>query len=63
LLNKKQQLETIVDTVENAVKGKRTVAVRRFRIGGPVRESHLFVSIIEDRTAQTEAAAPTGVAA
>jgi hypothetical protein len=49
--------------VENAVKGKRTVAVRQLRIGGPVRESHLFVSIIEDRTAQTEAAAPTGVAA
>jgi hypothetical protein len=30
----------------------RTVAVRRFQIGGPDRESHLFVGMIEDRTDQ-----------
>ena len=63
LLDQKQQLEAIVDTVENAVKGRRTIAVRRLQIGGPDRESHLFVSMIEDRTAQAEVAAPTGVAA
>ena len=54
LLERKQQLEVIVDTVDNPVKGRRTIAVRRLQIGGPDRESHLFVSMIEDRTGQTE---------
>ena len=63
LLERKQQLEVIVDTVDNPVKGRRTIAVRRLQIGGPGRESHLFVSMIEDRTAQTEVAARTGAAA
>jgi PAS domain S-box-containing protein len=63
LLERKQQLEAIVDTVENPVKGRRTIAVRRLQIGGPDRESHLFVSMIEDRTGQTEIAAQTEVAA
>ena len=62
-LERKQQLEAIVDTVENPVKGRRTIAVRRLQIGGPDRESHLFVSMIEDRTGQTEIAAQTEVAA
>ena len=63
LLARKQQLEAIVDTVDNPVRGRRTIAVRRLQIGGPDRESHLFVSMIEDRTGQTEVAAQTGVAA
>jgi len=63
LLERKQQLEVIVDTVDNPVRGRRTIAVRRLQIGGPDRESHLFVSMIEDRTGQTEVVAQTGVAA
>ncbi|WOH54288.1 PAS-domain containing protein [Bradyrhizobium sp. sBnM-33] len=63
LLERKQQLETIVDTVDNPVKGRRTIAVRRLQIGGPERESHLFVSMVEDRTGQTDIAAPTEAAA
>ncbi|MDE5452440.1 PAS domain-containing protein [Bradyrhizobium sp. CSA112] len=63
LLERKQQLEAIVDTVDNPVRGRRTIAVRRLQIGGPDRESHLFVSMVEDRTGQTEVAAQTGVAA
>jgi len=57
LLERTQQLETIVDTVDNPVRGRRTIAVRRLQIGGPDRESYLFVSMIEDRTGQTVAAA------
>jgi len=57
LLERKQQLEVIVDTVDNPIKGQRTIAVRRLQIGGPDRESHLFVSMIEDRTGRIEAAA------
>jgi PAS domain S-box-containing protein len=57
LLERKQQLEVIVDTVDNPIKGRRTIAVRRLQIGGPDRESHLFVSMIEDRTGRIEAAA------
>jgi PAS domain S-box-containing protein len=52
-----QQPEAIVDTVDNPVKGRRTIAVRRLQVGGPDRESHLFVSMVEDRTDQTGAAA------
>jgi len=51
LIAQKQQLEPIVDTVDNPAGGKRTVAVRRLQVGGPDHESHLFVSMIEDRTA------------
>ena len=50
LMAQKQQLEPIVDVVDNPDGGKRTVAVRRLQIGGPDRESHVFVSMIEDRT-------------
>jgi len=57
LMEREQQLETIVDTVDNPVRGRRTIAVRRLQIGGPDRESHLFVSMVQDRTDQTEAAA------
>jgi PAS domain S-box-containing protein len=51
LIARRQQLDPIVDTVDNPAGGKRTVAVRRLQIGGPDHESHLFVSMIEDRTA------------
>ena len=56
-IERKQQTETIVDTVDNPVRGRRTIAVRRLQVGGPDRESHLFVSMVEDRTDQTGAAA------
>ena len=52
LLTQDQQLEAIVDTIDNPIKGRRTIAVRRLQVGGPDRESHLFVSMIEDRTDQ-----------
>src|ERR1700730_11096230 len=52
LLGQEHQLEAIVDTVDNPVRGRRTIAVRRLQVGGPDRESHLFVSMIEDRTDQ-----------
>jgi PAS domain S-box-containing protein len=51
LIAQKQQLDPIVDTVDNPVGGKRIVAVRRLQVGGPDHESHLFVSMIEDRSA------------
>ena len=57
LLAQKQQLHPIVDVVDNPVKGRRTIAVRRLQVGGPDRESHLFVSMVEDRTAATASAA------
>ena len=56
-IERKQQSEAIVDTVDNPVRGRRTIAVRRLQVGGPDRESHLFVSMVEDRTDQTGAAA------
>jgi len=52
LLAHDQQLEAIVDTIDNPTVGRRTIAVRRLQIGGPDRESHLLVSMIEDRTDQ-----------
>lgn len=56
LLAQNQQLEEIVDTVDNPRRGRRTIAVRRLQVGGPDRESHLLVSMVEDRTDQTKAA-------
>jgi hypothetical protein len=60
LLAQEQQLDAIIDTVDNPVRGRRTVAIRRLQVDGPDRESHLLVSMIEDRTDQARAA---GVAA
>ena len=60
LLAQEQQLDAIIDTVDNPVRGRRTVAIRRLQVDGPDRESHLLVSMIEDRTDQAHAA---GVAA
>ncbi len=56
LLGQEHQLDAIVDTMDNPVKGRRTVAIRRLQVGGPDRESHLFVSMIEDRTDQANVA-------
>lgn len=60
LLVQNQQLEAIIDTVESPRTGRRTIAVRRLQVGGVDRESHLLVSMVEDRTEQAKAA---GVAA
>ena len=57
LIERKQQAEVIVDTVDNPVRGRRTIAVRRLQVGGPDRDSHLFVSMVEDRTDQVGTAA------
>jgi PAS domain S-box-containing protein len=57
MISQKQQLEPIIDTVDNPVRGKRRIAVRRLQIGGPQDESHLFVSMFEDRTDLASAAA------
>ena len=56
LLTQDQQLEAMVDTIDNPIKGRRTIAVRRLQIGGPDGESHLLVSMIEDRTDQANVA-------
>jgi PAS domain S-box-containing protein len=56
LLTQDQQLEAIVDTIDNPIRGRRTIAVRRLQVGGPDGESHLFVSMIEDRTDQANVA-------
>jgi PAS domain S-box-containing protein len=56
LLTQDQQLEPIVDTIDNPTRGRRTIAVRRLQIDGPDRESRLLVSMIEDRTEQTNVA-------
>ena len=56
LLTQYRQLETIVDTIDNPVRGRRVIAVKRLQGGGPDRESHLFVSMIEDRTDQADVA-------
>jgi PAS domain S-box-containing protein len=56
LLTQDQQLEPIVDTIENPTRGRRTIAVRRLQIDGPDHESRLLVSLIEDRTEQTNVA-------
>ncbi len=56
LLAQNQQLEAIVDTVDDPRRGRRTIAVRRLQVGGPDRESHLLVSMVEDRTDQANVA-------
>jgi PAS domain-containing protein len=52
LLEQEQQFDPIVDTIDNPVRGPRTIAVRRLQVGGPDRESHLYVSMFEDRTVE-----------
>ncbi|MEK9283431.1 MULTISPECIES: PAS-domain containing protein [unclassified Bradyrhizobium] len=57
LLAQKQQLEPIVDTIDNPVRGRRVICARRIQIGGAGEESHMFVTMVEDRTEKMVAAA------
>jgi PAS domain S-box-containing protein len=51
LLAADQQSEVTVRTVDTPNNGRRALSVRRLRIAGEAGESHIFLSIIEDRTA------------
>lgn len=57
LLAQKQQLEPIVDTIDNPVRGRRVICARRLQIGDAGEESHTFVTLVEDRADQMGAAA------
>jgi PAS domain S-box-containing protein len=57
LLAQKQQLEPIVDTIDNPTRGRRVISARRVQIGGAGEESHMFVTMVEDRTEKMVAAA------
>jgi len=50
LLAQKQQLEPIIDTIDNPTHGRRVISARRVQIGGAGEESHMFVTMVEDRT-------------
>ncbi|MBR0929708.1 PAS-domain containing protein [Bradyrhizobium diazoefficiens] len=57
LLAQKQQLEPIVDTIDNPARGRRVICARRIQVGGASEESHMFVTMVEDRTEKAAAAA------
>ncbi|TYL82857.1 PAS-domain containing protein [Bradyrhizobium cytisi] len=57
LLAQKQQLEPIIDTIDNPTRGRRVISARRVQIGGASEESHMFVTMVEDRTEKMVAAA------
>ena len=57
LLAQKQQLEPIVDTIDSPARGRRVISARRVQIGGAGEESHMFVTMVEDRTEKMVAAA------
>lgn len=57
LLAQKQQLEPIIDTIDNPARGRRLISARRVQIGGAGEESHMFVTMVEDRTEKMAAAA------
>lgn len=57
LLAQKQQLEPIIDTIDNPARGRRVISARRIQIGGAAEESHMFVTMVEDRTEKMVAAA------
>ncbi|MBR0689364.1 PAS-domain containing protein [Bradyrhizobium manausense] len=57
LLAQKQQLEPIVDTIDNPARGRRVISARRVQIGGTGEDSHMFVTMVEDRTENLVAAA------
>ncbi|WP_441236974.1 PAS-domain containing protein [Bradyrhizobium sp. 930_D9_N1_4] len=50
LLAQEQQLEPIIDTIDNPTRGRRVISARRVQIGGAGEESHMFVTMVEDRT-------------
>jgi PAS domain S-box-containing protein len=56
LLAQKQQLEPIIDTIDNPTRGRRVISARRVQIGGAGEESHMFVTMVEDRTEKMVAA-------
>lgn len=57
LLAQNQQLEPIIDTIDNPMRGRRVISARRLQIGGVGEESHMFVTMVEDRTEKMVAAA------
>ncbi|BBO07256.1 MULTISPECIES: PAS-domain containing protein [Bradyrhizobium] len=57
LLAQKQQLAPIIDTIDNPARGRRVISARRVQIGGASEESHMFVTMVEDRTENMVAAA------
>ncbi|EJN10849.1 PAS domain S-box [Bradyrhizobium sp. YR681] len=57
LLAQKQQLEPIIDTIDNPTRGRRVISARRVQIGGAGEESHMFVTMVEDRTEKMATAA------
>jgi PAS domain S-box-containing protein len=56
LLAQRQQLEPIVDTIDNPARGRRVICARRIQVGGASEESHMFVTMVEDRTEKSAAA-------
>lgn len=52
LLAQSQQLEPIVCTICNPVRGRRVISWRRLQIGAPGEDSHMFVSMVEDLSDQ-----------
>lgn len=57
LLAQKQQLEPIIDTIDNPTRGRRVISARRLQVGGAGEESHMFVTMVEDRTEKMVTAA------
>ncbi|WP_028137245.1 PAS-domain containing protein [Bradyrhizobium japonicum] len=57
LLAQKQQLEPIVDTIDNPARGRRVICARRIQVGSASEESHMFVTMVEDRTETSATAA------
>lgn len=57
LLAQNQQLEPIIDTIDNPARGRRVISARRVQIGGAGDDSHMFVTMVEDRTEKMVAAA------
>lgn len=57
LLAQNQQLEPIIDTIDNPARGRRVISARRVQIGGAGDDSHMFVTMVEDRTEKMMAAA------
>ncbi|MBH5402132.1 PAS-domain containing protein [Bradyrhizobium sp. CNPSo 4010] len=57
LLAQQQQLEPMIDTVNNPIRGRRKVSWRRLQIGGAGEDSHIFVTMVEDLGTEMGAAA------
>ncbi|WP_247431113.1 hypothetical protein [Bradyrhizobium sp. 139] len=57
LLAQRQQLDPIVDIIGNLSRGRRVISARHVQIGGAGEESHMVVTMVEDRTEKMVAAA------